>query len=106
MTDPSFAAMTTVIMNTTRKSLTGYGPHLYGLKCTPLAPVDAETRQRLMINTPNRTWEVHLQDNPDVKQGDKAQIAGAEYPILYKEPFTWLPTGDKRMRLILEDITN
>ena len=107
MTDSSFAVMTITACSTKRVTSTtsGYVTNLTGLLCTPLAPVGAETMQRLQLNTPHRTWEVHLQGAPDIKQGDKLLIGSTEYPVLYKEPYTWLPSQDTRMRLIVEDLT-
>lgn len=107
MTDSSFAVFTTVSCSTERATLTGgYAANLTGLLCTPLAPVDPETRLRLQIQTPNILWEAHLQGNPDIKQGDKLVIGSVKYPVKYPEKWTWLPTGDVRVRLIVEDLRN
>jgi len=107
MTDSSFAAMATVTCGTKRATLTGgFSAYLSNLKCTPLAPVDAETRTRLQLNTPVILWEVHLQDAPDIKAGDRLTISSVEYPVKTVEPYTWLPSSDTRMRLILEDVRN
>ncbi len=104
MTDSSFAAFTTVECSTEKATLTGgFTEYLTDLLCTPLAPIDSETRLRLQINTPVTLWEVHLQDAPDIKQGHKLVIGSVKYPVKYVEPYTWLPTGDTRMRVILED---
>lgn len=107
MSDSSFAVMTTVICSTERATLTGgYAAYLSSLKCTPLAPVDPETRLRLQLETPHILWEVHLQGNPDIKQGDKLVIGSVKYPVKYPEKWTWLPTGDVRLRLFIEDTRN
>ncbi len=107
MTDSSFAVMTTVSANTERATLTGgYAAHVIGLTCTPKAPVDAETRLRLQIQTPVILWEFHLQDAPDIKAGDKFVVAGVKYPVKTVEPYVWLPTNDTRMRIIVEDLRN
>lgn len=107
MTDASFATMTTVTASTERATLTGgYAAYLSGLKCTPVAPVDAETRTRLALETPNIIWEVHLQDNPDIGAGDKFVIGAVKYYVKTTEPYTWLPSSDTRIRVILEDLRN
>lgn len=105
MSDYSLATMTTVTATTKRATLTGgYASYLAALKCTPLAPVDAETRQRLMLDTPHTIWEVYLQDNPDIISGDKFVVGSKEYYVKAVEPYTWLPSGDMRVRIILEDV--
>lgn len=105
--DYSFQAMTTVLCSTERASVTtGFAENLTGLYCTPPAPVDGETVTRLMIDTPTKTWEVHLQDDPDIKQGDRLVIGSVKYNIKYVEPFKWLPNSDTRLRLIIEDLRN
>ena len=107
MTDSSFAAMTTVSASTERATLTGgYAANLTGLVCTPQAPVDAETRLRLQVQTPVILGEFHLQDAPDIKAGDKFVVAGVKYPVKTVEPYVWLPTDDTRMRIIVEDARN
>lgn len=107
MTDYSFQAMATVTCGTKRATLTGgYSTNLTGLKCLPLAPVDAETRQRLQLNTPHILLETFLQDAPDIRAGDKLVISAIEYPVKTVEPWTWLPTSDTRLHLILEDLRN
>jgi hypothetical protein len=106
MTDYSFAAMTTVTASTERASLTGFVANLSGLKVTPLAPVDAETKQRLEINTPHVTWETCLQDAPDIRKGDKLVIGAVKYPIYHVEKWPWLPSADTRLRIIVEDLRN
>jgi hypothetical protein len=105
MTDAAFAAFTVTNCSTERAALTGdYASNLTGLKCTPLAPVSAETRTRLVLDTPTALWEAHLQGNPDIKAGDRLVIGSTKYPVKVKEPYTWLPTGDIRMRLIVEEL--
>jgi hypothetical protein len=106
MTDYSFAAMTTTVATTKRAGLSGFAAYLPGFLVTPLAPVDAETRQRLEINTPHVTWEVSMQGNPDIKKGDKLIISGVEYPIYHVEKWPWLPSDDIRLRIIVEDLRN
>lgn len=106
MTDYSFAAMTTVTASTERATLTGFSANLSELKITPLAPVDAETRLRLGIDTPHVTWETLLQGAPDIRKGDKLVIGAKKYPVYHCEKWTWLPNSDTRLRLIVEDAGN
>lgn len=107
MSDPSFARMTIMDCSTERTDLTsGFTPELFDLRCTPKAPVDSETRLRLQISTPVVLWEVHLQGEPDIRAGDKLVLEDLKYPVKTVEPYVWLPTGDTRVRLILEDAKN
>lgn len=108
MTDSSFAAMTTITYTRERATLAGgfSGSGTPSLLGTPVAPVDAETRKRLQLETPITLWEVHMQGNPDLKAGDKLVNGSIKYNIKTKEPYTWLPTNDIRVRLILEDVRN
>lgn len=99
--------MATVTCGTKRATLTGgYSTNLSGLKCLPLAPVDAETRVRLQLNTPHTLWETFLQGAPDIKAGDKLTISSVDYPVRTAEPWNWLPSGDTRIHLIVEDMRN
>jgi hypothetical protein len=107
MTDLAFAVFAIVECSTKRASLTtGFAEYLTDLMCTPKVPVDAETRLRLQVNTPVTLWEFHLQDNPDIKAGDKFIVDSVEYPVKTVEPYTWLPSGDTRLRVIVEDTRN
>lgn len=106
-TDSSFAVMASVLCSTERKALTtGYAANLQGLKCIPLSPLDAETRLRLQLNTPNILWQTFLQGNPDIKAGDKLVIGIKKYIVKTIEPWPWFPGTDTRPMLILEDTDN
>jgi len=105
-TNATFAAMTSAVCSIKRNNLLGAGSTVTGYKCTPLAPVDAETKLRQDINTPYITWETHLQANPDIKKGDILIISSVEYPIYRVEKWPWLPNDDVWMRLVVEDVRN
>lgn len=103
MTDGSFTFLATVSANTKRANLTtGFQPYLIGLMCLERAPVDAETRKRLDLNTPHMVFETHFQDNPDIKKGDLLVIDAVEYPVKSVEP--WPFSGDTRLRVYFEDL--
>ena len=107
MTDLTFMLMASVTASTKRATLNaGFDTYLTHIKCLPLAPVDAETRQRLQINTPHILWETFLQEDPDIKAGDKLVVKGVEYPIKTIEKWPWSPEDDTRPHLILEDMRN
>jgi len=103
MTDLSFAYMATVTAGTKRGNMTtGFQNNLVGLKCFPLAPVDAETRKRLELNTPHVVYETFLQDGPDIKKGDLLVINTVEYPIRAVAP--WPFFGEPRLHIVIEDL--
>ena len=106
MTDSSFAAFTTTVYTRKRANLSGVFETGAGILGTPFAPVDTETRQRLELNTPHTIYETHFQDTPDILKGDRLVSNSIEYPVRHVEPYTWLPTGDKRVRVIVEDTRN
>lgn len=104
MTDLTFALLTTVTCDTKRAGAAGFAAHLSNLKCTPLFPVSAETQTRLDIQSPYKTFETFLQDNPDIKNGDLLVINTVEYEIKSAAP--WAFAGDTRMHLVVEDTRN
>lgn len=106
MTDASFESMTRIVCSVKKFALDGTVSYVPSLKCTPLAPVDAETQKRLEINTPFVTWEAHFQGYPNIKKGDRLVIASVEYPVIAVERWPWLPTDDTRLRVIVEDTRN
>jgi hypothetical protein len=102
-----FAEFTTVIASTKRKGLTtGFTANLSGLNCTPLAPIDPETRLRLQLNTPHTLWETYLEGDHDIKEGDKLVIDSVEFPIKTIAPWTWPPENYVYLRVIVEDLRN
>ena len=105
MTDLSFAFLATVTANTKRASLTGgYAPYLYDLKCMPLAPLDAETRKRLDLNTPHMVFETFVEGSYDIRKGDILVIDSVEYPIRSAAP--WPMFSETRFHLVVEDLRN
>lgn len=64
----TFARLATVTASTKRSPAVVGGKrgapalNLTGLKCTPLDPVDAETRQRLGLDTPHELKQTFLAD--------------------------------------------
>lgn len=106
MTDSSFAVMTTLSCSRKRRLMNGTTSTLSSLLCTPLAPVDTTTAQTLGLGAPHVVYEVHLQGAPDIKKGDILTAGSTDYQIMDAAPWTWLPTADKRLRLVIEDLTN
>lgn len=102
-----FVEFMSTTASTKRKGLTsGFTANLTDLKCTPLAPVDPETRLRLQLNTPHVIWETFLESDLDIRQGDKLVIGSDEYPIKSVATWTWPPSNDIFLHLIIEDLRN
>jgi hypothetical protein len=74
------------------------------LRCLPLAPVDAETRQRLGIDTPHELRQTFIQGGLDIAEGDVLVVGSAEYPIRAVEEWWWPWDGEDTLRLILEEL--
>lgn len=105
MKDLTFSSLTTVRANTKRGNMTtGFQQYLVDLKCTPLAPVDPETRKRLDLNTPHMVFETFLEGDPDIKKGDLLVIDSVEFPIRSAAPWPIPFLNDTRFHLVLEDL--
>lgn len=76
--------------------------HLTGLRCTPLDPVDPETRYRLEIETPHTLLQTFIAGDPDIKRGDVLVMGSAEYPIRAVSDWKW--RQDVFVHLIVEDL--
>lgn len=106
MTSASFARMARIMCARKRRLMAGTTNTLSGLLCTPKAPVDMDTRKSLGLEAPHVVYEVHLQGAPDILKGDVLTMEAQDFSIQYTEPWVWLPTNDKRLRLVIEDLTN
>jgi hypothetical protein len=102
----SFAYLSNVSCSRKRKAMSGTNSTLSGLLCTPLAPVDMETRRTLGLESPHVVWEVYLEGSPDIKKGDVLVIASVEYQIHDVSPWTWPMGNQKFIKLVIEDLTN
>lgn len=55
--------------------------YLSDLRCTPLDPVDPETRARLVLDTPHELRVTYVVGTHDIKKGDVLVVDRLEYPI-------------------------
>jgi hypothetical protein len=62
------------------------------LMCTPLDPVDAEVRQRLILDSPNIILETFVDNGVDILVGDILVVGSTEYPIKACEDYEWRGT--------------
>lgn len=105
MPDLSFAYLATIQASTKRASLTtGFAAYLYDLPCLPLAPLDAQTQQRIDLKTPHVTFQTYFQGQPDIRKGDLLVINEVEYPVKYVAP--WPFGNDTRLHVVIEDLRN
>lgn len=103
----SFDALLTETAGTRRAAISGGKrgeptAHLAGLACTPLDPVDPETRHRLAIETPHQLLQTFVGGDPDVKQDDVLVVGGVDYPI--KSVASWQWGADVFVHLIVEKL--
>jgi predicted transcriptional regulator len=79
--------------------------YLASLMVAPLAPIDADLRQRLALETPHELQQSICDGTKDVKEGDVLVVSTVEYPIKACED--WGPIrGRSFKRLVLEDLKN
>lgn len=81
----------------------GYSVFLTGLKCLPLMPVDAETRNRPELQTFHEVKETYLESGLDIDEGDMLVIDGVDYPVRAVEDWPWRG-GETYLRLIVEQL--
>lgn len=77
--------------------------YLAALMVAPIAPIDADLRQRLALETPHELQQSVCDGSKDVKEGDVLVVGSVEYPIKACED--WGPIrGRSFKRLVLEDL--
>ncbi len=76
---------------------------IVALPCMPLMPVDAETRNRLALDTPHQLMQTMIPGTYSVRRGDVLTLEGVDYPVATVEPWPF-KSGDPRTRLILEKL--
>jgi len=74
------------------------------LKCTPLDPVDPETKQRLGLDTPHTLLQCYVDAGLDIRAGDILVVDSVEYPIKVCGTWTWRLTGSNFKALVVEDL--
>lgn len=79
---------------------------LTGLVCTPPDPADGSRRaelQQMGVETPNRLLETFIEGAPDIREGDRFVVGGAEYAV--RAVAAWAKAGSlpAYTHLLLED---
>lgn len=74
------------------------------LPCMPLMPVDAETRNRLALDTPHLLLQTFIEGTYTLKRGDVLVLDGTDYPVSVVDGPWPFRSGDPRTRLILEKL--
>ena len=106
--DAGFRSAATVTASTKRSPAPSSGKRgvpttwLSSLQCTPLDPVDPETRQRLAINTPHELLQTFVDAGLDIIEGDILVVDSEEYPIRSAAQWTW--RGSEFVHLIIEEL--
>lgn len=112
MVSKSFALLTTVTASTLRRPDIGAdgkradaAASIASLKCTPLDPLSsAEIQQRFGTQAAMELLETYVQGGLDIKEGDILVVSSTEYPIRAVGDWTWRPSGNDFLRLIVEEI--
>jgi hypothetical protein len=105
-TSPSFARQAKIRIVVLRPPAIGSGRrgtssvHLSNIPAIPLSPVDAQTRERLVLETPFELLQTFVQGSPDVKKGDTLQLGSSTYPI--RHVGQWSFGADTRLEIIVE----
>lgn len=106
--DAGFLRAATITGSTKRAPATSSGkraapaPHLASIRLTPLDPVDAETRQRLALNTPHELLQAFADGGLDIVEGDLLVVGGVEYPVRSAGQWAW--RGSEFVHLVLEEL--
>ncbi len=66
--------------------------YLTGVWCTPLDPIDSETRERLVLNTPHGLLQTFTAEDYDIRPGDLLVLTDVEYPVKYVARWDAAPT--------------
>ena len=99
MSTASFARQLTVRASTKRSPAIASGKRgapveqIADMACTPLWPLDAETRQRVRLDTPHELRQTFASAEHDVREGDVLVVSEVEYPIRSVADWAWSGTG-------------
>jgi hypothetical protein len=110
MTSSSFSRLAVVTASTKRSPTISGGKrgdpvtNVASLTCTPLDPVDAEVRQRLMLDSPNIILETFVQASVDIQVGDTLVVGSTEYPIKALEDWYWPPDQTTYRHVFVEKL--
>jgi hypothetical protein len=74
------------------------------LACTPLDPIDSETRARLGLDSPAIILETYVDLGVDIVYGDILVVGAQEYPVKIVEDWYWPPDATSYRRLFVEKV--
>lgn len=106
--DAGFLRAATITASTKRAPATSSGKrsapvtHLTDIRVTPLDPVDAETRQRLALNTPHELLQAFADGGLDIVEGDLLVVGAVEYPVRSAGQWAW--RGSEYVHLVIEEL--
>lgn len=106
--DAGFGAAATITASTKRSPSASAGKRgapttfIASLSCTPLDPVDPETRQRLAINTPHELLQTFVDAGLDILEGDILVVDGVDYPIRSAAQWAW--RNSEFVHLVIEHL--
>lgn len=107
----SFARLLNATASTKRATVdistgkrTAPSANLDSVTCTQLYPVDAEIRQRLVLQGPHELYQVFTDGNTDVKEGDVWVQGGTEYPVRSVADWPWRGTSSAYKQIVIEEL--
>lgn len=106
--DAGFLRAATITASTKRAPASSGGKrgqpvaYLTEIRVTPLDPVDAETRQRLALNTPHELLQTFAHGGLDILEGDVLVVGTTEYPVRSAGQWAW--RGSEFVHLVLEEL--
>jgi hypothetical protein len=77
------------------------------MPCTPLWPLDSETRLRVQLDTPHELRQTFAPGDYDVREGDVLVVDEVEYPIRSVADWAW--SGDANgagsyLQIVVEEL--
>lgn len=82
---------------------TAYTENIATLKCLPLDPVDPEIAQGIDGLSFREILQTACEGGLDIIEGDLLVVGADEYPIRAVEDWTWPPSSNDYLLLIVED---
>lgn len=110
MSSKTFTLLASVAASTKRHAAMSGGKRgapvtsITSLFCTPLDPLDPETRERLALDSPHRLLQTFAQGGLDIVAGDTLVVGSTEYPIKVVGAWLWRPDDADYVHVVVEEL--
>jgi len=91
-------------VNTGTGKRTAPSTNLASVTCTRLYPADQEVRQRLQLQTPHELYQVFVDGDVDVIEGDLWVQSTKTYTVRSVGDWPWHGTSDDYKTIVLEEL--